>query len=146
MTVVAGVDESPLSRTVVARALEEARWRDTDLHVVYVDYLPPVYTNVAVEWGEVAKAQRATVWGGLEDVLAESDVTVERVNLEGYPPDLLVDYADEVKATLLVVGTRGRGEFASLILGSTSHRAIHLARSDVLVVKAPADQDSPADQ
>jgi nucleotide-binding universal stress UspA family protein len=141
MTVVAGVDESPVSRTVVARAIEEARWRGADLHVVYVVYLPAVYTNAAVDWGEVAEAQRASVWAGLDDVIAESDVTIDRVELEGYPPDVLVDYADEVKASLLVVGTRGRGEFASLILGSTSHRAIHLARSDVLVVKAHEDQE-----
>lgn len=141
MTVVAGVDESPLSRTVVARAIEEAQWRGTDLHVVHVVYLPAVYTNAAIDWGKVAEAQRASVWAGLDDVIDESDVTIERVELDGYPPDVLVDYAHEVKATLLVVGTRGRGEFASLILGSTSHRAIQLARSDVLIVKAPADHD-----
>jgi nucleotide-binding universal stress UspA family protein len=67
--------------------------------------------------------------------MSEAGVAIERVDLEGYPPDTLVAYADEVGASLLVVGTRGRGELASLILGSTSHRAIHLSRCDVLVVK-----------
>jgi nucleotide-binding universal stress UspA family protein len=51
--------------------------------------------------------------------------------------EALVQYADGVAASLLVVGTRGRGDFASLILGSTSHRAIQLSKCDVLVVKAP---------
>ena len=50
-------------------------------------------------------------------------------------------YAKDARASLLVVGTRGRGELGALILGSTSHRAIHLASCDVLVVKR--DQSLP---
>jgi len=135
MTVVAGVDGAPNSASVVAEAIEQARWRNTDLHVVYVAHLPMVYTEVAINWDVVAEAQRAAVWSGLEQVIGESDVPIERVDLEGYPPDILVEYANDVDAALLVVGTRGRGDFASMILGSTSHRAIHLAECDVLVVK-----------
>ena len=135
MPVVAGIDDSPAAAQVVARAIDEARWRGTDLHLVHVTYLPVIYADVPIEWDEVVKAQNEAVWGGVERVLESADVPIERVNLNGYPPDVLVEYANEVEAALLVVGTRGRGEFASLILGSTSHRAIHLATCDVLVVK-----------
>jgi nucleotide-binding universal stress UspA family protein len=140
MSVIAGVDEAPISAKVVARAIEQARWRDTDLHLVYVTHLPMVYTDVAINWDEVAEAQRAAVWAGLERVADGSDVAIERVDLDGYPPDTLVTYANDVGASLLVVGTRGRGDFASLMLGSTSHRAIHLAECDVLVVKDIKEQ------
>jgi nucleotide-binding universal stress UspA family protein len=95
-----------------------------------------VYTEAAINWSEVAEAQRNAVWAAVAEDLEVEDVKIEQVDLEGYPPDVLVDYASQVDAELLVVGTRGRGEFASLILGSTSHRAIHLASCDVLVVKA----------
>ena len=135
MTVVAGVDEAPLSIDVVTRGIEQALWRETDLHVVHVSHYPQVYTDVAIDWGEVMEAQRKALWKSLDDVLDAPDVHVERVDLEGYPPDTLVDYANEVGASLLVLGTRGRGEIASLVMGSTSHRAIHIARCDVLVVK-----------
>ena len=142
MTIIAGVDDSPVSAQVVTKAIEQARWRDTDLHVVHVMHIPLVYTEVAIDWAEVADAQRAAVWDSLESILSAADVPVERVDLEGYPPDSLVDYADQQEADLLVVGTRGRGDLASLILGSTSHRAIHLADCDILVVKAePEDED-----
>ncbi|HEX6220141.1 MAG TPA: universal stress protein [Acidimicrobiia bacterium] len=140
MTVVAGVDEAPISEKVVAKAIEQARWRKTDLHVVHVTHLPMVYTEVAINWDEVAEAQRVSVWAGLEQAIGGSDVAIERVDLDGYPPDTLVAYANDVDASLLVVGTRGRGDFASLILGSTSHRALHLAECDVLVVKGPREQ------
>lgn len=141
MTVVAGVDEAPISAEIVARAIEQAKWRGTDLHLVYVTQLPMVYTEVAINWDEVAQAQRSSVWAGLEETIGGSDVPVVKVDLEGYPPDTLVAYANDVGASLLVVGTRGRGDFASLILGSTSHRAIHLAECDVLVVKAILETD-----
>jgi nucleotide-binding universal stress UspA family protein len=139
MSVVAGIDDSSVAREVLAQALEQARWRGTELHVVHVLHLPIVYTEAAINWAEVAEAQQNAVWAAVADELAVDDVEVERVDLEGYPPDVLVDYASQVDAELLVLGTRGRGEIASLILGSTSHRAIHLAPCDVLVVKAPAE-------
>lgn len=139
MTVVAGVDESPISVKVVEAAVEQAKWRDSDLHLVHVAYYPIVYSDVPVDWGKVIETQRAHVWGQLESVIPADGVHVERVDLEGYPPDALVDYANDERAELLVVGTRGRGDFASLILGSTSHRTIHLSVCDVLVVKTPEE-------
>ncbi|HET8738351.1 MAG TPA: universal stress protein [Acidimicrobiia bacterium] len=136
MTVVAGVDDSPVSKQVVARGMEQARWRKAELHLVHVAQAPILYTDAPIDWTEVIEAQRAAVWAQLEDDIAGSDVHVKKVDLDGYPPDALVEYAKEADAELLVVGTRGRGELAALILGSTSHRAIHLAECDVLVVKA----------
>lgn len=141
MTVVAGIDDSPVSKLVVDRGIEQARWRATDLHVVHVTHLPVVYTEAAINWDEVATAQRQSVWDGVREAIDGADLRIERVDLEGYPPDSLVRYANDVGASLLVVGTRGRGDFASLVLGSTSHRAIHLSEGDVLVVKAPQSSE-----
>jgi len=60
---------------------------------------------------------------------------VTRVELEGYPADTLVEYASSVGAGIIVVGSRGRGELASLVLGSTSHRVVNQATCDVLIAK-----------
>lgn len=139
MTVIAGVDDAPVSELVVARAVEQARWRGTDLHVVHVTTSAVLYAEVSVDWPAIHEAHRKAVWERLEPAISPSDVEVTRIDLEGYPPDTLVAYADEVGASVLVVGTRGRGELASLVLGSTSHRAIQLAECDVLVVKPPKE-------
>lgn len=136
MTVVAGVDASPVSKLVAARAVEQAQWRGTELQLVHVAYAPMLYADVPIDWSEVVEAQRKLVWEQLQPIIDEADVAVETVDLDGYPPEALVDYTAEVDASLLVVGTRGRGDLASLILGSTSHRAIHSAACDVLVVRA----------
>jgi nucleotide-binding universal stress UspA family protein len=145
MTVVAGIDGSSVSDLVVKKAIEQARWRGTDAHLVFVSYLPLVYTEAAIDWDQVLEAQRESVWSKLAGIIGDADVEVRQVDLEGYPPDALVDYANDTEADLLIVGTRGRGELASLVLGSTSHRAIHLAQCDVLVVKAPETEYWSAD-
>lgn len=136
MVVVVGVDSSDHSIAVVQKAVEEARRRDAALHVVHV-FHPPVipYLGAPVDLRVMAEAEREAVWNHVSPHLARLDIEVEQVDLEGYPPDTLVDYVQNVGADLLVVGSRGRGELAALILGSTSHRAVHLAPCDVLVVK-----------
>ncbi len=139
MIVVAGVDGSPTSEDVVLAAAEQARWRSAELHIAHVTHLPLVYSEVPVDLTQFAEAEREAVWASLESVFSQVDVPTKRIELDGYPPDTLVAYTNEVAASLLVVGTRGRGEIASLILGSTAHRAIHIATCDVLVVKPGAE-------
>jgi nucleotide-binding universal stress UspA family protein len=139
--VVAGVDDSPVSMEVLEKAIEQASWRKAELHVVHVVPFPMTYTQLPVDITEVIEAERRTVWELLEPTMAGAGPRVRRVDLDGYPPDTLVAYTSSEEAVLLVVGTRGRGEIASLILGSTSHRAIQLAECDVLVIKESRGQD-----
>lgn len=144
MIIVVGIDDTGHSTLVLEHAIEEARLRDAELHVVHVFHLPATVTSgygiFPVDVDRLAKAERQRVWGLIEGHLGRANVPIERVDLEGYPPDALVAYVKNVKAGLLIVGTRGRGELASMVLGSTSHRAIHLSPCDVLVVKPkPAD-------
>lgn len=136
MIVVVGIDGSPVSSAVVARAAQEAAWREAELHAVYVTHLPVVYSEVPVDLAGIAEAERQAAWAVVEGAIEAAGVEVRKVDLDGYPPDRLPQYASQVGAVLLVVGNRGRGELASLFLGSTSHRSIQMATCDVLVVKA----------
>lgn len=61
------------------------------------------------------------------------NVATEEVHLVGDPARILVDEAAD--AGLIVVGSRGRGGFKGLLLGSVSHDVIHLAECPVLVVR-----------
>lgn len=57
--------------------------------------------------------------------------------IEGSATRVLMDVADKEDADLIVVGSRGRGGFAELLLGSVSHQLVHHSTCPVLVVPPP---------
>lgn len=139
MTVIAAIDGSPAAREVLDRAIAQAKAFDSGLHVIHVFQPPTVVYGMAgayvFEERALAEAEQKAVWEEAAPVLEATGMTWTRVDLDGYPPAAITRYAREVDANLVVIGTRGRGEFASLVLGSTSHGIIHDSHCDVLVVK-----------
>ena len=57
--------------------------------------------------------------------------------VDGDPAPAIMELADEVDAVMVVVGRRGCGGFAELLLGSVPHRLTHHCERPVLVVPAP---------
>ena len=139
MIIVVGIDESESARIGLRKAIGMAEGLGGELHVVHAVHIPgtllAVLNQVPADIAQLEKAQRDSVWEMAETLLEETSVTVKRVDLNGYPADALVEYAEQVGAGLIVIGSRGRGELAALFLGSTSHRVLHLAHCDVLVIK-----------
>ena len=62
------------------------------------------------------------------------DVVIEV--LEGPPADAILRVADVRECDLLVMGCRGHGALASLLLGSVSHRVLAHAQAPVMIVGA----------
>ena len=53
----------------------------------------------------------------------------------GYAARSIVDDAIEHDVDVIVMGSRGRGDLAGLVLGSTAHKVIHLADRPVMIVR-----------
>jgi nucleotide-binding universal stress UspA family protein len=144
MSIIAAVDGSPLTRRILERAVAQAEAAGSTLHVVHVFQPPTVVYGMAgayvFEERELAEAEQNAVWEEIGPQLDGVGIDWVRADLTGYPPAVITEYAKDVGATLIVVGTRGRGEFRSLVLGSTSHGVIHDSPCDVLVVKPPAEE------
>lgn len=139
-TILVGVDAERGSEEALRRAIDMARGCDAELHVAHSVYVPPGWWGaapaVSVDVASLQEASADELWQQVEAALAEfPDVVVHRHKLEGHPPDALLDLAEEVDADLIVLGTHGRGEVSSFLLGSTGHRVIAHASADVLVVK-----------
>jgi nucleotide-binding universal stress UspA family protein len=136
---VVGVDDSERSAVAARKACRLARLLDAEVHAVHVTHVPAAMlaalAGIPAGATEFADSARTRVWEQVGGVLDEGGVPVTRVDLDGYPADALVEYAEEVGAGLLVVGSRGRGDLASLVLGSTSHRVANHATCDVLIAK-----------
>ena len=63
------------------------------------------------------------------------DVEVQRVVVPDDPAKAIVAAADERGASLIVAGSRGRGGFKGLLLGSTSQKILQHASCPVMIVR-----------
>lgn len=55
--------------------------------------------------------------------------------LQGSPAEIILNYAKEQDADVIVIGSRGLGGIREFVLGSVSHNVVQSARIPVLVVK-----------
>jgi nucleotide-binding universal stress UspA family protein len=137
--VVVGVDGSACAREALHFAVEEARLRHARLQIV-------------TAWAVPATAYAGMFSPGLEPMLFEQNATAEsRKALDdarGLAPDLQIDAttpngsaaAELISAAgdadLLVVGSRGHGGFAGLLLGSVSQQLAQHAPCPVVIIHA----------
>jgi nucleotide-binding universal stress UspA family protein len=151
--VVVGVDGSSASERAVDVAASVAAQAGAPLEIV------SVWTGLAVDGRMSALAAgmstRADVFSPAARANAEQvadqalaqlreahpDLHVRQVVLEGYPAQVLAEAAEG--AALLVVGSRGRGAFTGLVLGSVSHGVAHTAPCPVMVIRG---QEIPGHQ
>ena len=64
-----------------------------------------------------------------------NEVSVRKVLVHGSASAALLDEGKD--AFMIVVGSRGRGGFSSLLLGSTSNQVVHHATTPVVVIRQP---------
>ena len=128
--VVAGTDGSPTAMAAVRFAAERATTVSADLEIVTCTgghQVPDVdHAALQVTAAQTADSAAELVRGDYPDLHVSSRV-------EDCPPELtLVDAS--VDAGLVVLGTRGRGAFEGMLLGSVGHAVIHGASCAVAVV------------
>ncbi|MER5794179.1 universal stress protein [Streptomyces sp. NPDC001980] len=134
--VIAAADGSDDSLRALDWAVQAARQRDAPLRVVHV--------RQYAAWGQPDVLVAGEPDEGGDPVLDEVrdrlstggvGLTVEYVAMEGVPSALLPELGAD--AQLLVLGSRGRGGFASLLLGSNGMAAARDAACPVVVVPRP---------
>jgi nucleotide-binding universal stress UspA family protein len=139
-TILVGVDGSNQSRKALARAAMEAALHEARLRIVCAWDVPSaVFMGGYVPGAEetVFEGYREKAEGIVREAVAEAKllqpaVPIDGESVQGQPANVLLECATD--ASLVVVGNRGRGGFASLLLGSTSQQVVHHARCPVLVV------------
>lgn len=140
--VVVGVDGSDQARVAVLEAASQAERMGAKLRVVCA---VPQYSG-SLAWVP-APMDREALFADIRVQLEAGEawlkshypsLDVETQLLDGSPVDVLVEASRHVE--LVVLGTRGRGGFAGMLLGSTSDGVLHHAKGPVLVVP---DRDDP---
>lgn len=138
-TIVVGIDGSPASVQALRWAVDEARLRGAVVRVVHAWSFPFHDGEIAHLAGESAHdalklAAERTVDAVLHEVAGSDGTAIEQIIVEAPPAQALIAAAHE--ADLLVVGSRGRGGFASLLLGSVSYQCALHAACPVVIVRA----------
>src|SRR5262245_3732734 len=144
--IVVGVDGSEHGMEALRWAVREAELRGATLVAVHAwTYLPPaplaepgmipMPSPTIVEDASAEREAADSVLGrALAEALSEAPgVTVEQLVAEGSPGDVLVKQSEG--ADLVVVGSHGRGGFASALLGSVSGHVAHHAHCPTTIVR-----------
>ncbi|WP_336707813.1 universal stress protein [Oerskovia sp. USHLN155] len=150
--IVVGVDGSPSADIALRHAIKQARAWGAEL--VAVAGVPVGAGAGLLAWLPASIDHQQVlddITEGLNVIVdrheAENpDVTIKRIVLDGTGAELLTEFS--TASDLIVVGSRGRGGFTGLLLGSTSQAVLHHSACPVMVVtkrceddKAPAADD-----
>ncbi len=139
--IVVGVDGSEPSRRAVEWSARHAQALGAEVVVVHVVDLP-VYLGGVGAMPYVMPPLTPEQRDELRDVvardwckpLADAGVAHRVLLMEGRAAPAIIEAARTEQADIIVTGRRGRGGFAELVLGSTSHELTHHADRPLVIV------------
>ena len=139
--VVVGVDGSEHSEAAIKWAVRMAGGMGSEVVAVFA-IAPPVYFDGGFvapvvppqfdeEWRAGMKNQFEEVWC---KSLRDAGVRYRTIMQDGRPASVIAQIADSVNADVIVIGRRGRGGVAELVLGSVSHELVLHSKRPILVI------------
>lgn len=147
--IVVGVDGSPSAEIALRHAIRQAKAWDAEL--VAVAGVPVGAGAGLLAWLPASidhEQVLADITEGLNVIIDRHEaehpgLTIKRIVLDGTGAELLTEFS--AASDLIVVGSRGRGGFRGLLLGSTSQAVLHHSACPVMVVTKKCDdgQGSP---
>ena len=147
-TVLAPIDFSPVSESVVKEAAEFARALDAQVVLLTVVQPPVVFSEYAglMNVGEItarSEKQAAKLLEEFEEKLANDFIKSKSVQRTGSPIQHIVEQAEKFDADYIVLGSHGHTAFYDLLVGSTTHGVLMRAKCPVVIVPANRAQSKP---
>ena len=130
------VDDSEPSRRALTAARELARLASAEVRVLLVREGTSLSRGSPL-WNEGHEEAAAPVDAAVAALQADGIVAsgTVRDSVVGATAREFLEGAHESKASLIVMGSRGRSELADLVIGSVAHKVLHLGKLPVLVVR-----------
>ncbi len=139
------VDGSACSRNATSYALSLAQQTGAQVFAIHVSrprWVQPVEegsletsADVVLKLQEEAAADTERLLGEVAEAAKQAGITLETCEMSGNPPRSIVQFAKQVAADLVVMGTHGRSGIARAVLGSVTEDVIRHAPCPVLVVR-----------
>ncbi|MEY4576839.1 MAG: hypothetical protein RL701_1542 [Pseudomonadota bacterium] len=144
--IVCPVDFSNCAQQALAYAVDLAQQFRAELSIVHAYEDPAAYIAPMPMSGYVGPAAdlllelRKQLEIRLEQCkveVAKSGINVRSELLEGTPYRVVLDWAEEWKADLIVIGTHGHTGLTHALLGSVTERIVRMASCPVLTIRTP---------
>lgn len=151
-TILAPVDFSPVSESVVREAAALARTFDGRVVLLSVVQPPAALTEYAglvdnfMELAAAGEKNAARQLEALQEKLQSEFVRTDCVQLTGSPIANILEQAEKLGADYIVMGSHGHTAFYDLLVGSTTHGVLRRATCPVIIVPSTATQTKPAGQ
>ena len=146
-TMVTALDFSDADHPVIEATTKLAKALGEGVHLVHVVEPEPTYAAYGFtpeEFPAMEMAQSESISRSeqkLHDIAQRMLVPdVQTKVLQGQPLHSILNYAEEVNADLLVLGSHGHGFLGSLLLGSVAEGCVRKAKIPSLIV--PVEKDS----
>ncbi len=143
-TILVAVDGSAHSKRALEFACDIAKKYEANMHLLHVvqqpmqDHVLTLGAASVMVSGTKADLKRA----GKQVIQAATDLAKKRgataVTSElagGDPAKAIIDSSKELKADMIVMGSRGLSELSGILMGSVSHKVSHLAKCTCVTVK-----------
>jgi phosphoglycerate kinase len=139
------VDGSEHSLEAVRKIGSLVDAKGAEISLVYVQKPMPLVTPDTWIDPEIKREREIERRLEAERVFAEANAALARqglishmqIAIEGDPADEILRVADEIGASLIAMGSHGKGGVLSLIMGSVSRKVVNQARRPVLIVRMP---------
>jgi nucleotide-binding universal stress UspA family protein len=146
--ILVATDGSPASDEAVRFGLELADEYGAKVYLVHV--VPELHVMTANGLGLVSAIPRELTDADseslvrAEELAGEAGVWTKSAILRGDVVDEIVAFGDNLAVDLIVVGSRGHGALANVLLGSVSRGVLGESRRPVAVVRAPLTDSQAA--
>lgn len=144
--ILVALDGSSFSENALHVAVDEARIHNAELHALYVVH-HIVTHNMIYDRGvsapegspnayhEVMEEEAKKVLSHAEEVASDEGVGIITHFMIGDPRDLIVDFSEEIKADLIIVGSSGKSGLDRFFLGSVSSSVVEHSYITTIIVR-----------
>ena len=137
--ILVAVDGSDVSYRALDAALflsEKRRSKITAIHVI--ENVPTVYIQsqkVLDELLEARKNESQKILDECSSIATKKRIVITTTLLEGNPASTILEFSQSEKYEVIIIGSRGMGQFKELVLGSVSSKVIHHSSCPVLLIR-----------
>jgi|SRR3984957_20386063 nucleotide-binding universal stress UspA family protein len=133
----AAVDQSPFADRVLTATRELAQLADAEVWVVHVrerDVIGRAGGLADTEPASVAQQEVDAAVAMLAGAAIKAHGEIPHA-IYGHAARAIADSAEEHNVDVIIMGSKGQGDLAGLLAGSTAHKVLHLADQPVLLIR-----------